>query len=210
MLEATWWCEGYRRVAGVDEVGRGALFGPVVAAAVILPVGWTLDRIPGLRDSKLASLRQREALYECIMAGVVAAAVGVCPAAVIDEIGIAPATLRAMVDALAGLGAPADMVILDGIGPLPKGQRGCALIDADALCASTSAASIVAKVSRDRLIRSLARSFPGYGLEENVGYSTAEHKAALAALGPTPLHRRSFAPVRDAWSVRVDTVDLVD
>ncbi|MHB0876117.1 MAG: ribonuclease HII [Anaerolineae bacterium] len=195
MLEATWWCEGYRRVAGVDEVGRGALFGPVVAAAVVLPAGWALERIPGLRDSKLASRPQRERLYECVLAEAVSVAVGVCSAAIIDEIGIAPATLRAMGDALSGLASPAEMVIVDGLGPLPRGYHGCALVDADALCASTSAASIVAKVTRDRLVRSLAPSFPGYCLEANVGYGTAAHLVALATLGPSPLHRRTFAPV---------------
>ena len=194
-LEATWWLEGYRLVAGVDEVGRGALFGPVVAAAVVLPSGWQASAIPGLCDSKLATPAKREELYDSIVAAAQELCVGIVSAAEIDALGISRATLKAMQLALDGLAEPAEMVIVDGIGPLPQGYRVCAAIDADALCSTVAAASIVAKVRRDRLVCELARDYPGYRLEENKGYATPEHLEALRLLGPTPLHRRSFAPV---------------
>lgn len=188
-------------MAGVDEVGRGALFGPVVAAAVVFPAGWSPEAIPGLRDSKRVKPEERERLSERVLVEALASGIGVCPAAAIDETGIVAATLRAMADALDALTPAADMVLIDGLGPLPRGHRGCAIVQADALCASTAAASIVAKVTRDRLVRALASCYPGYGLDSHVGYASAQHLAALASLGPTPLHRRSFAPVaRSAMS----------
>jgi len=198
VLETTWWREGYRRIAGVDEAGRGALFGPVVAAGVVLPVDWSIEQAPGLADSKLLTPDRRESLYHVVVAEARAWAVGVASAAVVDEIGIVRATLRAMSEALAGLGCPIDMVVVDGLGPPPAGRRACTLIDADRHCASVAAASIVAKVTRDRMICELAHRFPAYGLERNKGYSTPEHLNALASLGPSPLHRRTFAPVAAA------------
>lgn len=198
ILETTWRREGYVRVAGVDEVGRGALFGPVVAAAVILPPEWRPELAPGLRDSKLLTPEQRERIYECLVAQVAAHAVGVVPASTIDEIGIAPAVVQAMSLAVAGLSLSPQLLVVDGRGPLPPGCAGCAVIDGDALCASVAAASVIAKVSRDRLIRDLSRSYPGYDLEHNMGYGTPRHLAALSELGQTPLHRRSFAPVASA------------
>lgn len=201
ICECTWWREGYRRVAGVDEAGRGALFGPLVAAAVILPPDVDLGRLPGLADSKLLPPHVREVLYDHILAEAEAVGVGVVSAAVVDGAGLQKANVRAMTRALEALPATPEVVLVDGLGPCPPGYRTCALIDGDALCASVSAASIVAKVVRDRLVCELATIFPGYSLESNKGYSTVEHLAALERLGPTRLHRRSFAPVAVAWAL---------
>ncbi|NPV07718.1 MAG: ribonuclease HII [Anaerolineae bacterium] len=195
VCECTWWREGYRRVAGVDEAGRGALFGPLVAAAVILPPDLDLSRLPGLADSKLLSPHAREALYDRILAEAEAVGVGAVSAATVDRAGLQKANVEAMTRALEALPVRPDLVLVDGLGPCPQGYRTSALIDGDALCASISAASIVAKVARDRLVCELATIFPGYSLECNKGYSTAEHLASLQRLGPTRLHRRSFAPV---------------
>jgi ribonuclease HII len=193
VIERTWWCEGYTRIAGVDEAGRGALFGPVVAAAVVFRPGWDPSRTPGIRDSKLLSAGRREELFAAIVSEAADVAAGFASASVIDEMGIVAATVKAMSDALAGLRSSPDLAIVDGIGPLPPGRPGCAAIDADALCLSVAAASIIAKVTRDHMIIALAAAFPGYLLERNLGYGTMEHLGALARLGPTPLHRRSFA-----------------
>mgnify|MGYP005840488389 CR=1 FL=1 len=198
-MEKTWWREGYRRIAGVDEAGRGALFGPVVAAAVVLPPDWDQGKAPGLADSKLLSPEKRESLYDLIVAEADAVAVGVIAAAVIDKVGIVPATVAAMSEALGHLSVRPDMIIVDGPGPLPVGYRACAVIDGDALCGSVAAASVVAKVTRDRLVCELAVSFPEYGLEHNKGYGTEEHLRALKQFGPCRLHRRSYAPVAAAW-----------
>ncbi len=206
-LEATWWCEGYRRIAGVDEVGRGALFGPVVAAAVVLPPDWDPSLAPGLTDSKLLAPQRRQELHDIIVARAVAVSVGLASSEVIDEIGIVPANLRAMSEALSGLDPAPDVVIVDGIGPLPKGYRGCALIGGDARCLSVSAASVVAKVTRDRLVCELAREFPQYDLDGNKGYGTPSHREALARLGPTRLHRYSFSPVAAALRDRCSILD---
>jgi len=184
-------------VAGVDEVGRGSLFGPVVAAAVVLSPDWDPARAPGLADSKLLTPAKRDRVFQLILAEAESVAVGVMPADAIDARGILPATVAAMSMALGRLSVPPDMVIVDGTGPLPGGYRACALIDGDALCASVAAASVVAKVSRDALVCELAKLYPGYGLEHNKGYGTEEHRAALERLGPSPLHRRSYAPVHN-------------
>ena len=194
-LEATWWREGYRWVAGVDEAGRGALFGPVVAAAVVLPPDVELDLLPRLADSKLLSPRVRESLLSQIEKVALAVGVAAVSAAAVDHLGIRCANILAMQRALERLSPAPDFVLVDGIGPCPRGYRACAVVDGDRLCASVSAASIVAKVTRDRLVTELAAVFPGYGLEQHKGYGTAGHRRALEALGPTPLHRRSFAPV---------------
>jgi len=206
-LETTWWREGYRYVAGVDEVGRGALFGPVVAAAVVLPPDWSLLEAPGLADSKLLSPEKRERLHELIATQADAVAVGVVAAAVIDQVGIVRATVAAMSESLGRLSVRPEMVIVDGRGPLPGGYRACAVIDGDALCGSVAAASIVAKVTRDHLVCELALLFPEYGLERNKGYGTEEHLQALKHIGPCRLHRRTFAPVAAAWEQRGWRVD---
>ena len=185
---------GARLVAGIDEVGRGPLAGPVVVAAVVLPVEdppW----LGALRDSKRLSPAVRETLAQRVLAD---AAVGIAAATVreIDTLGIVPAVRLAARRALALLPCMPDALLLDAF-PLPDwdGLQD-APIDGDALCSAVAAASIVAKVARDRIMEGLAHRFPGYGFERNRGYGTAEHYAALERLGPSPVHRRSFAPIR--------------
>jgi ribonuclease HII len=185
---------GLSRVAGVDEVGRGALSGPVVAAAVVLH----RERIPaGLNDSKVLNHRQREALSERILA-VAEVAIGSASVEEIDSLNILRASQLAMCRAIDGLPAPPDHVLIDGhLVPRQYAGSAEAVIKGDARSLSIAAASIVAKVNRDRLMVDLAQQFPGYGWERNVGYPTAEHFAGLASQGATPHHRRSFAPVHN-------------
>jgi ribonuclease HII len=185
------WQSGARMVAGVDEVGRGSLFGPVVAAAVILDPGY---RIRGLRDSKLLPVERREILAKRILEHCVAWAVAAVDAARIDEINIYQASRVAMRDAVAQLSPAADHLLVDALRlDCELTQR--AIIHGDALSASIAAASIIAKVERDRMMRELDSVYPAYGLASNKGYSTPYHLAALRQHGPCPLHRQSFAPV---------------
>ncbi|MCA8867391.1 MAG: ribonuclease HII [Rhodobacteraceae bacterium] len=185
---------GARLIAGVDEVGRGPLSGPVVAAAVILD----RNNIPdGLRDSKKLTQKRREALFPAILAS---AKVSIASASVeeIDKINILNATFLAMRRALGGLDVPADHALIDGnrVPPdLPCDAS--AIVGGDDRSLSIAAASIVAKVTRDRLMVDLAQQFPGYGWETNAGYGTAQHLKALLSLGVTPHHRRSFRPVHN-------------
>lgn len=181
-------------VAGVDEVGRGSLFGPVVAAAVILNTDY---RIRGLRDSKLLAAERREILAQRIREHAVAWAVAAVDAARIDQINIYQASRVAMLQAVNQLQPAPDYLLIDAVRldcNLP--QR--ALIHGDALSASIAAASIIAKVERDRLVGEWDPVFPVYGLASNKGYSTPHHLAALREHGPSPLHRQSFAPVWNA------------
>ncbi|HEY0037163.1 MAG TPA: ribonuclease HII [Longimicrobium sp.] len=192
--EGGFWERGMPYVAGVDEVGRGPLAGPVVAAAVILPQGcW----IPGVVDSKKLSAAQRKALIERITGSCVAYAVGAASAREIDRINIRRATALAMRRAIERLPVPADHLLVDGL-PVPELGREShtAIVQGDACVHCIAAASILAKVTRDRLMERLARRYPGYGWERNMGYGTSEHLDALARMGPTPHHRLSFAPVR--------------
>jgi ribonuclease HII len=187
-------CQGARLVAGIDEVGRGPLAGPVVVGAVVLPDDdpvW----LPALRDSKQLSAARRKELAPLIRAGA-ACGIGAASATEIDALGIVPATRLAMRRALAQLPRLPDALLLDAF-PLPDwpGLQD-AVIRGDALCSGIAAASIIAKVARDRMMDSFARRHGGYGFERNRGYGTAEHLDALLRLGPCPLHRRSFAPVR--------------
>jgi ribonuclease HII len=188
------WIGGARLVAGVDEVGRGSLFGPVVAAAVILDPGY---RVRGLRDSKLLLAERREVLAERIRAHAIAWAIAAVDAAQIDQINIYQASRVAMRQAVLSLRPSADHLLIDALRldcELP--QR--AIIHGDALSASIAAASILAKVERDRMVRQWDPVFPVYGLASNKGYSTPHHLAALRQHGPSPLHRQSFAPVWNA------------
>jgi len=185
------WIGGARLVAGVDEVGRGSLFGPVVAAAVILDPGY---RVRGLRDSKLLLAERREVLAERIRAHAIAWAIAAVDAAQIDQINIYQASRVAMRQAVLSLRPSADHLLIDALRldcELP--QR--AIIHGDALSASIAAASILAKVERDRMVSEWDPVFPLYGLASNKGYSTPHHLAALRQHGPSPLHRQSFAPV---------------
>ena len=188
---------GARLVAGVDEAGRGPLAGPVVAAAVV----FERTRIPeGLDDSKKLSPLKRQRLYEIILARA-HVSVAVASGARIDRMNILRASLWAMSRALAGLPCRPDHVLVDGR-DLPPGLPcpGEAIIGGDGLSASIAAASIVAKVTRDQLMKAMARAYPDYGFERHMGYGTAFHLGALDRHGPCPHHRRSFAPVRLALS----------
>jgi ribonuclease HII len=185
------WASGAARVAGVDEVGRGSLFGCVVAAAVILDPGY---RVRGLRDSKLLPPERREVLAERIREHAVAWAVAAVDAARIDQINIYHASRAAMRDAVMGLAPAADHLLVDAL-RLDCEQPQDPIIHGDALSASIAAASILAKVERDRMMCEWDAVFPAYGLASHKGYSTPRHLAALREFGPTPLHRQSFAPV---------------
>ncbi|HXR15866.1 MAG TPA: ribonuclease HII [Terriglobales bacterium] len=190
-FEKAAWQSGARLIAGVDEVGRGSLFGPVVAAAVILDPGY---RIRGLRDSKLLLPERREALAERIREHAVAWAIAAVDAARIDQINIYQASRVAMQQAAMSLAPAADHLLIDAM-RLDCDLTQQAIIHGDALSASIAAASILAKVERDRIVREWDPVFPVYGLASNKGYSTPHHVAALRQHGPSPLHRQSFAPV---------------
>ncbi|QRO00566.1 ribonuclease HII [Archangium violaceum] len=195
-FESELWEQGHTHIAGVDEAGRGPLAGPVVAAAAILPKGWRLE---GLDDSKkIADETRREELAEAIKRGAVAWAVGQADAEEIDRLNIRRASLLAMHRAVEALGIRPDYVLLDAF-TIPEctlPQRG--IIKGDALSLSIAAASVLAKTTRDRLMRELDARYPGYGLAEHKGYPTASHVQAIRDRGVLPIHRRSFAPVREA------------
>ena len=187
---------GHGTIAGLDEVGRGPLAGPVVVAAVVLD----LKRIPsGLADSKVLPVERREALFLEIL-GTAAVGIASVPAHEIDVRNIRQASLHAMCRALAALPCRPDAALVDGNDPPDLPCPVHTVVKGDASVPSIAAASIVAKVVRDRMMRRLARHYPAYGFLTNVGYSTAGHLSALSAGGPCPFHRRSFAPVRLAVS----------
>jgi len=186
---------GYRAVAGVDEAGRGPLAGPVVAAAVLLHDG---SRLPGVRDSKLLSPRERERLFPLIVREARAVGVGLASHRVIDRVNILRATHLAMARAVAKLGAPVDMLLVDGR-DLPRvAMPTHAVIGGDRKSLSIAAASIVAKVTRDVLMGVLDRDYPGYGFATHKGYPTAEHRDAIRRLGSSPIHRLSFRLLGDS------------
>jgi ribonuclease HII len=187
--EAQAWRTGLSRIAGIDEAGRGPLAGPVVAAAVVIAPD---RRIKGLCDSKLLPAEKREALFAVIHERAVAIGVGVVDHLTIDRINILEATRVAMMQALAQLVVAPELIITDFVKlrACPCPQRN--LVDGDARCATVAAASIVAKVTRDRLMRALDTEFPVYGFARHKGYATAEHLAAIDRHGLCPLHRRSF------------------
>ena len=185
---------GHQRIAGVDECGRGALFGPVVAAAVILD---PRRPIPGLNDSKLLDPQTRQCLADQIRARAVAWAVAAVDSAWIDILNIYQASREAMRLAVLELEPQPDLLLVDALRlDLPMAQQ--AIIHGDALSVSIAAASILAKVERDRLVEEWDHVFPEYRLGKNKGYTTPEHRASLQAHGATPLHRRSYAPVAAA------------
>jgi len=182
----------HQMLAGVDEAGRGCLAGPVVAGAVVLPAGWCPD---GLDDSKRLTARRRDALYDAIVRGALCwGAFAVSPAR-IDEINILRASLEAMAGAVRLLDRVPDLILVDGVHApaLPAPAR--TLVGGDGLSAAVAAASIIAKVVRDRLMTDLDARWPGYGFADHKGYGAAVHLEALARLGPCPLHRRTFKPV---------------
>ena len=190
------WKQGYLRVAGVDEVGRGPLAGPVVAAAVVFPQSFRARKLPGLRDSKQLTAAARERLAPQVRRFAASIGVGSASHAEIDALGIVGATVAAMSRAIRQLPQSADHLLVDALRLECDGLPCRAIIHGDALCCSIAAASIVAKVARDSLMGELDALYPGYGFARHKGYPTPEHLAALERLGPTPLHRRSFAPLR--------------
>lgn len=192
--------QGYLSIAGVDEVGVGACFGPVLAAAVILD---PCCRIRGIQDSKQLEPEVREKLAEKIRRSAIAWAVGRVEADEIDRINIYQASRLAMRLAVLGLNVSPDLVLVDAR-RLDLEIPQISIIHGDALSISVAAASIVAKVERDALLREWDRDFPGYGLASHKGYATPAHKKALREMGPTPLHRNSYAPVRDAGAQNRD------
>lgn len=204
-FEARAHAEGFRYVAGVDEVGRGPLAGPVVAAAVILPMGFG---VAGLKDSKQLSPKQRERLAPIIQQSSLGWAIGVVDVEEIDRINILRASLRAMALACATLAPAPDYLMIDGnqvmtheilagagIVAAPRQQT---IVKGDRLCTSIAAASVIAKVARDRMMVDFDRRYPEFGFAAHKGYGSANHLAALQKYGPSPIHRRSFRPVREA------------
>jgi ribonuclease HII len=190
---------GFRIIAGVDEVGRGALFGPVVAAAVILPEQTDTLSAAGLRDSKQMTQEQRESLDIEIRRLALAFCVAEIDAETIDRVNIYQATRMAMLAAVTGLSIAPDHLLIDAM-RLDHPCRQTRLFYGDSLSLSIAAASVVAKVHRDALMRQLDEVHPQYGLASHKGYGTPEHRRALAEHGPCPLHRKTFAPVAAAAS----------
>jgi len=187
--------QGALRIAGLDEVGRGPLFGPVVAAAVILQKGC---RLHGLTDSKKLSEKKRDEFQILIRANAVAWAIAVVDVETIDRINIRRASLLAMRLAVEQLALSPDYLLIDGIDTIDWPCQQQSVIQGDSISLSIAAASVLAKVHRDRLLVELDSQFPGYGLASHKGYAAPQHLAALARLGPTPLHRKSFSPVSQA------------
>jgi len=193
------WREGFQYVAGVDEAGRGAWAGPVVAGAVILcdALDHLADVLAPVRDSKLLTARSRERCYDLIAAHSVCYGVGSASCREIDALGLVPATRLAMRRAIAVLRPAPQFLLIDAVRLDDCSTRQEAVPKADLFHLSVSAASIMAKVTRDHWMRELAEQLPGYGFERHKGYGTRAHRAALQRLGPTEQHRRSFAPIRE-------------
>lgn len=187
------WGQGYRYVAGIDEAGRGPLAGPVVAAAVLLPVGADL---PGVNDSKQLTPKQRDKLYPCILKEAVAVGVGVVDVHYIAKYNILRATKYAMRRAVESLKVRPEYLLVDALRLEDLDLPQEAIVKGDTLSASIAAASIVAKVRRDRIMAAWDSVYPGYGFARHKGYGTPEHLAALGRLGPCPLHRSGFRPIR--------------
>lgn len=184
---------GYAVVAGVDEVGMGPLAGPVVGGAVVLTIG---DRIPGLNDSKLLTADERQRLDAVIRRRAIAVSVCAVDHAQVDRLGLLRARHLATAGAVAGLKVHAEYLLVDAFdvpeAPLPQ----MAVVRGDKTCASIMAASIVAKVARDHTMIEFDRLYPGYGFADHKGYATPSHRAAIRRLGPSPIHRTTWAPFR--------------
>ena len=184
--------QGIQLIAGVDEVGRGPLAGPVVAAAVILPENC---KIPGLNDSKKIPKSKHKEIYEAVLQNAVAIGIGIKDNQVIDQVNIYEATKLAMMEAIGQLEPQPQHLLIDAMKldlPIPQ----TSIIKGDANSLSIAAASIVAKVTRDQMMEEFDRKYPGYDFAQNAGYGTAKHLAGLDQLGVTPIHRRSFEPVK--------------
>jgi len=186
--------QGFRAVAGIDEAGRGPLAGPVVAAAVILPEHFDL---PGLNDSKQISEKKRNQLFPLIYEQAIAVGIGVGRADEVDEINILQATLKAKSRAVGRLSLPPDFLLVDGITPIPIGIEQKTLKKGDSRSLSIAAASVIAKVVRDRIMVAYDRLFPEYGFAGHKGYGSQKHRDAIAKYGPSVCHRRTFAGVKE-------------
>lgn len=191
--EQQYYNKGYRLMAGIDEVGRGPLAGPVVAAAVILPTNFYL---PGIDDSKKLSEQKREQFFAEISEKAVSIGIGLIENNEIDEINIFAATKRAMLTAIAQLESKPDFLLIDAV-KLETEYPSEAIIKGDSLSISIAAASIVAKVTRDRVLKEYDQVYPQYGFARNAGYGTKEHLQAIELHGITPIHRKSFSPIKE-------------
>jgi ribonuclease HII len=189
--------QGYEFVAGIDEVGRGALAGPVIAGAVILPHKANLPWFGLVRDSKELNSGRRESLFDLINKEAIAVGIGIVPSQVIDSVNILKATRIAMMQAVEKLSQQPNFLLIDRIGlsqcPIP--QRG--ITRGDKVCLSIACASIIAKVTRDHIMEEFDKTYPGYGFARHKGYGTGSHLSCLQKLGPSPIHRLYFAPVRN-------------
>lgn len=185
---------GYRLIAGVDEAGRGPLAGPVVAAAVILPDGLI---IPDVNDSKKLTAEMRDQLFDLISCEALCVGVGIGDHNLVDSINILQATLSAMRDAVLSLSHAPDFLLIDGISSIPMNIPQRTVKKGDSLSLSIAAASIIAKVTRDRMMTAYDALYPGYGFASHKGYGAASHLAAIAELGPSPIHRKSFRGVKE-------------
>jgi ribonuclease HII len=194
--------QGYELIAGIDEVGRGALAGPVVAGAVILPHPANLSWIGLVRDSKELDSKKRESLFELISKEAVAVGIGIVPSQVIDSVNILRATKLAMMQAVEKLPEQPHFLLIDRVtlSQCPIPQRG--ITRGDKLCLSIACASIIAKVTRDRMMQEFDQIYPGYGFARHKGYGTGIHISSLRKLGPSPIHRLYFAPVRNLIASR--------
>lgn len=186
--------QGFQRIAGVDEVGRGPLAGPVMAAAVILPPGL---HIPGIDDSKKLSPLKREILFDVITSKALAIGTGIVEPEIIDSINILQATRLAMLNAVGQLSPLPDFLLIDGITPINTSIPQKTIKKGDSLSLSIAAASIIAKVTRDRLMVEMDRRYPGYGFAGHKGYGSALHLEAIRQLGPCPIHRMTFGGVKE-------------
>jgi ribonuclease HII len=189
--------QGYELIAGIDEVGRGALAGPVVASAVILPHPANLSWFGLVRDSKELNYKKRESLFDLISKEAVAVGIGIVPPQVIDSINILKATRVAMMQAVEKLPRQPSFLLIDrlSLSQCPIPQMG--ITKGDKSCLSIACASIIAKVTRDRMMEELDIMYPGYGFAQHKGYGTKRHLSCLQKLGPSPIHRLYFAPVRN-------------
>ena len=188
--------KGYSIIAGIDEVGRGTLAGPVTAAAVVLDIDANAHYYDHLRDSKRLSARQRERLAISISESTAAIGIGAAEYFEVDTLGIDKATRLAMMRAISNLPVEPDYLLLDAVPLIESGLPFKAIIRGDTTCRSIAAASIIAKVARDQRMVEEDTIHPGYGFSHNMGYATLDHLVSLQRLGPSPIHRRSFAPVR--------------
>lgn len=194
IFEKTAYNNGFARVAGIDEAGRGPLAGPVMAAAVILPAGLS---IIGVDDSKKLSSDKRERLFDIIMKQALSVGIGIITPTEIDRINILQATRRAMLAAVQQLSTQPDYLLIDGISTIDSEIPQKTIKKGDSLSLSIAAASIIAKVTRDRFMIEMDAKYPGYGFAGHKGYGSAAHMEAIKVLGPTPIHRMTFGGVRE-------------